>query len=152
MASAIDPTKPADGVPAVKSDLRANLKAAKEEIEALQHLVATSLTLGSLISLDAKGGAFTNYRAAQDVVSGGHTFAEVDSGSEKIFIGDQTATWTVPALPAGCHVVVHNLGWAVVEFAAGGVTLKGSTILAPERTAALSWLPGNVVKLTGELS
>lgn len=36
MASLIDPTKPADGVPAVKADLRANLQAAKDEIEALQ--------------------------------------------------------------------------------------------------------------------
>lgn len=36
MVSAIDPTKPADGVAAVKADLRANLLAAKREIEALQ--------------------------------------------------------------------------------------------------------------------
>ena len=36
MASAIDPTKPADGVPAQKADLRANLLAAKREIEMLQ--------------------------------------------------------------------------------------------------------------------
>ncbi|MEM7044605.1 MAG: glycosyl hydrolase family 28-related protein, partial [Pseudomonadota bacterium] len=37
MVSAIDPTKPLDGVPAVKSDLRDNLQAAKTEIEALQN-------------------------------------------------------------------------------------------------------------------
>jgi hypothetical protein len=36
MASAIDPTKPVDGVPAIKADLRQNLEAAKSEIEALQ--------------------------------------------------------------------------------------------------------------------
>jgi hypothetical protein len=36
MASSIDPTKPQDRVPAQKSDLRANLAAAKAEIEALQ--------------------------------------------------------------------------------------------------------------------
>jgi hypothetical protein len=36
MVSAIDPTKPSDGVPAVKADLRENLLAAKREIEALQ--------------------------------------------------------------------------------------------------------------------
>lgn len=36
MSSAIDPTKPADGVAAVKADLRNNLQAAKAEIEALQ--------------------------------------------------------------------------------------------------------------------
>jgi hypothetical protein len=37
MVSLIDPTKPVDDVPAVKSDLRANLLAAKNEIEALQN-------------------------------------------------------------------------------------------------------------------
>ncbi|MGI9501171.1 MAG: glycosyl hydrolase family 28-related protein [Geminicoccaceae bacterium] len=37
MVSAIDPTKPLDGVPAVKSELRDNLQAAKTEIEALQN-------------------------------------------------------------------------------------------------------------------
>ena len=36
MVSAIDPTKPRDGVPAKKADLRANLRAAKIEIEGLQ--------------------------------------------------------------------------------------------------------------------
>jgi hypothetical protein len=36
MASQIDPTKPIDGVPASKADLRANLQAAKDEIGALQ--------------------------------------------------------------------------------------------------------------------
>jgi hypothetical protein len=36
MASQIDPTKPLDGVPAAKADLRGNLQAAKTEIEALQ--------------------------------------------------------------------------------------------------------------------
>jgi hypothetical protein len=36
MPSQIDPTKPIDGVPASKADLRANLQSAKDEIEALQ--------------------------------------------------------------------------------------------------------------------
>jgi len=36
MVSAIDPAKPRDGVPARKSDLRRNLRAAKAEIEELQ--------------------------------------------------------------------------------------------------------------------
>lgn len=36
MASEIDPTKPEDNIPAVKSELRANLQAAKDEIEELQ--------------------------------------------------------------------------------------------------------------------
>ncbi len=40
MASSIDATKPADNVQAMKSDLRANFLAAKNEITALQADVA----------------------------------------------------------------------------------------------------------------
>ncbi len=59
MVSAIDPTKPPDGVPASKSELRANLQAAKDEIEALQagafelpsHTIATLRDSGSAPNL-----------------------------------------------------------------------------------------------------
>jgi hypothetical protein len=105
-----------------------------------------------LTSLDANGGAFTNHLAAQDSVSGAYTFVQSDSGREKIFAGSTAQMWTIPALTAGTHAVVHNVGTAAVTFAASGVTLKGSTTLAADRTAAVSWLPGNVVKLTGELT
>jgi hypothetical protein len=114
--------------------------------------VATVGTLAALTSLDANGGAFTNYRAAQDTVSGPHTFVSSDSGREKIFTGSSSATWTIHSLNAGTHVVVHNMGTAPISFAGSGVTLKGSTTLAADKTAAVSWLPNNVVKLTGELS
>jgi Pectate lyase superfamily protein len=43
MPSAIDPSKPMDGVPAVKADLRTNLLTAKNEIEALQHTSVSSV-------------------------------------------------------------------------------------------------------------
>jgi polygalacturonase len=43
MASVIDPSRPADGVPAVKADLRAHLLAAKNEIEALQTIATASV-------------------------------------------------------------------------------------------------------------
>jgi hypothetical protein len=66
MASQIDPTKPADGVPASKADLRGNLQAAKDEIEALQsgkadgghqHGVADISDAGALAGLDQVGTA-----------------------------------------------------------------------------------------------
>ncbi len=114
--------------------------------------VATVGTLAALTSLDADGGAFTNYLAAQDTMSGPHTFVASDSGREKIFTGAAPANWTIHALNAGTHVVVHNVGTATITFVASGVTLKGLTTLAADKTAAVSWLPGNVVKLTGELS
>ena len=41
MSSAIDPTKPVDNELASKADLRANLQAAKDEIEDLQLQVST---------------------------------------------------------------------------------------------------------------
>lgn len=55
MASNIDPTKPADNTKASKSDLRANLSAAKDEIETLQRQVRlpfyAALVLGRLTSI-----------------------------------------------------------------------------------------------------
>jgi hypothetical protein len=105
-----------------------------------------------LTSLNANGGAFTNYRAAQDTVSGNYTFVAADTGREKIFTGAVGAIWTIPALNAGSHAVVHNIGTAPITFVASGVTLKGMTTLAANKSATISWLPGNVVKLTGELS
>jgi trimeric autotransporter adhesin len=59
MPSQIDPTKPLDGAPAIKADLRANLQSAKAEIEALQtgktdlghqHVLADVTDSGALAS------------------------------------------------------------------------------------------------------
>jgi hypothetical protein len=50
MTSAIDPTKPEDGVPASKRDLRANLVAAKAEIEALQAELGNKLNAAFRLS------------------------------------------------------------------------------------------------------
>ena len=47
MTSLIDPTKPADLGPADKADLRANLQAAKSEIEALQDAIASGFGTSS---------------------------------------------------------------------------------------------------------
>ena len=114
--------------------------------------VATVGTLAALTSLDADGGALTNHLAAQDTLTDAYTFVQSDSGREKVFTGAAPAMWTIPALSAGTHAVVHNIGTGAISFAASGVSLKGLTTLAADKTAAASWLPGNVVKLTGELS
>ncbi len=77
MTSSIDPTKPTDGVPSVKLDLRNNLQAAKTEIEALQagkadlghqHLIGDLTDVGAL--------------AAKDVVEAVQTIAAVRSAPD----------------------------------------------------------------------
>jgi hypothetical protein len=113
----------------------------------------TGLTLAALTSLDANGGAFTNYRADQGLRNAAnYTVVQADTGRELIRTDTGGASWTLPALIAGTHIIVHNLGTAAITFGASGVALKGSTTLAADKTAAVSWLPGNVVKLTGELT
>ena len=61
MPSQIDPTKPVDGAPAIKADLRANLQSARDEIEALQtgktdvghqHVLADVTDSGALAGKD----------------------------------------------------------------------------------------------------
>jgi hypothetical protein len=83
-----------------------------------------------------------------DVVE--HNFA-VPAGNVTGLAAVATAG-TLAALTSLDAVGVHNLGSANVTFVAGGVTIKGSSMLQPDKTAALSWLPGDVVKLTGELT
>lgn len=59
MVSAIDATKPADGVPAVKSDLRGNLTVAAAEISALQSQLAAALSALQLAVGETTFGVIT---------------------------------------------------------------------------------------------
>jgi len=95
MVSAIDPTKPRDGVPASKADLRASLGAAKAEIEELQlrkiengmpfdmdgsrltgpvlnrytEVIARATIDGGQLVIDLAWGNIFEIRLTQDVVS-----------------------------------------------------------------------------------
>ena len=82
MASAIDPTKPVDGVPSVKVNLRNNLEAAKTEIEALQagkSDLGHQHVLGDLTNAGAL--AAKNVVAAGDIAAGAVTANELANGA-----------------------------------------------------------------------
>jgi hypothetical protein len=85
MPSQIDPTRPIDGAPAIKADLRANLQSAKDEIEALQtgktdfghqHVLADVTDSGALASKnivqsdDIATAAITTEKLAAAAVGG----------------------------------------------------------------------------------
>jgi hypothetical protein len=71
-SSAIDPTKPAQDVPASKADLRANLAAAKAEIESLQAPTPRSIKeFGMVDSSNAAATKAANTIAFQNAVDSG---------------------------------------------------------------------------------
>lgn len=91
MVSAIDPTKPAQGSAPLKSDLRANLQAAHDEIEQLQVDASISADAGNAISRGTDGGllAFANgaprvhlsETAVAPAVAGLPTLAEITTAA-----------------------------------------------------------------------
>ena len=115
-----------------------------------------SLQFGTA-SADARGGKIFNYLNGASTESGvTYTFTIADGGNVKIFDGTSASTWTIPTLTfpsdATVAVVVHNVGSASITFAPSGVTAIGSLTLAPNSSCSISWLPGDIVKLTGELT
>jgi trimeric autotransporter adhesin len=82
MPSQIDASKPVDGVPAAKADLRGNLQSAKAEIEALQSGKADlghTHTVADLSDAGALAGKSTI--AAGDIDAGAVTAAELAAGA-----------------------------------------------------------------------
>ena len=58
MPSNIDPTRPAQDVPASKADLRANLQAAKDEIEALQDAASPGISTTAAPTISVQASSF----------------------------------------------------------------------------------------------
>jgi hypothetical protein len=152
VASQIDPTKPADGVPAVKSDLRTNLQAAKGEIEGLQAAVAGKAESGHVHAL-----ADGEVSASRDLV-----LADAESRMLRVDASDEV-TLTVPTeastpFPAG--TVVHLTRWgsgALTIAAAGGVTLhhpadRGTGARAQYSVLGLGKQSGEMWLLYGDLT
>ncbi len=105
MTSAIDPTKPADGVPSVKLNLRTNLQAAKSEIEALQagkadlghqHLVGDLTNAGALATKDVIESG--------DIAAGAINDLAINMQDQQLTrpeLKDFSETSTTPAVSAG---------------------------------------------------
>lgn len=123
MPSNIDPTKPADGVASAKSDLRANLQAAKDEIEALQPEEAD--------------------------VAGAYTVAAGDMGKMKRYTGSGDE-WTLNALSVVGEVAVENDGSGAITFT-GTATRSGATSIGAGKSGVLRFFAGGAkVKVLAE--
>ena len=117
MASAIDPTKPVDGLPAVKADLRQSLQAAKTEIEALQvgkadteHFHANfagPTTTGFVPDPGSESGRFLRDDAS---------WAFPTDAVTSVF--DLTGAVAIANLPE--EPIAVNADWLVLEKATGG--------------------------------
>jgi hypothetical protein len=152
VASQIDPTKPADGVPAVKADLRANLQAAKSEIEDLQSDLAGKAASGHVHAL------------AEGEVTASRVLVLADAENRMLRVDAvDDVTLTVPpeaSTPFPEGTVVHVARWgsgAVTIAAASGVTLHHPADRAPSARAQYSILglwkqSGDVWLLYGDLT
>jgi hypothetical protein len=126
MPSQIDPTKPVDGIAAIKADLRANLQSAKDEIEALQsgktdsghqHVLADVTDSGALASKNIvqsehiAAAAITTAKLAAAAV-GGNELADAAVTTAKLADGAITSNKL-----AAASVTVGKIGSATVNTA-----------------------------------
>jgi hypothetical protein len=117
VVSRINPSKPEDAVPASKSDLRANLQAAKDEIEALMW-----------------------HTLPWRVVTTNYTLQAADFGTALVVDSSSIVTITCPAdlnpeTSTLRRIFVFRKGAGAVSFAANGVTIlsPGGRLTIPER-------------------
>jgi hypothetical protein len=128
VASAIDPTKPVDGVPAIKADLRSNLQSAKDEIEALQ---AGKASLGHQHGLadiaDAGALAGKNSIAAADIEDNAVTTAKI-AGAAVVESKVADAAVTQSKIVDGAITESKIAGAAVTESKIAGAAVTQSKI------------------------
>ncbi len=126
MASAIDTTKPTDGVPSVKLDLRNNLQAAKTEIESLQagksdlghqHLIGDLTDAGAL--------AAKNLVGAGDIAAGALDGIAINLQDQQLTrpeLKDFSESSTTPAVGAGALTLNLETGNVFEVTLTGNVT------------------------------
>lgn len=127
MASQIDPTKPKDGVAALKSDLRANFRAAKSEIEELQAFVRADRPLTREIS-----------------VTGPRTLSSSDVGNLLTYIGGGD-TWSLVSPGMAGEVAIENNGRGSILLAPKGVDIVNERRVIPAgKSASIRFFQGGV--------
>lgn len=127
MTSLIDPSKPVDGVPAAKADLRTNLQAAKTEIEALQ--TSQEIQIDGL--QNSKADVAHVHTFADSVISTSRDLALTDAMNQMLRV-DSTdpVLLTVPpassvVFPLGTILTITRWGTGTVTIAVGpGVTVS----------------------------
>jgi hypothetical protein len=116
MASTIDPTRPLEGAPASKADLRTNLQAAKDEIEALQVPIE-----------QGGGGGFAGTALTVDAASFG--------AASEILIRCTSSSPVTITLAAD---VPFGKGVHVVQYGSGSVTGQAGASASLVKPAAAS--------------
>ena len=148
MPSQIDPTKPVDGAPAVKADLRVNLQSAKDEIEALQtgktdlghqHVLADVTDSGALASKDI----IQSEDIATAAITGGK-LAAAAVGATKL----ADAAVTTPKLADGA-VTSDKLGAASVILGKIGSAVVNTAELADDAVTTAKLAHGTANTLVG---
>jgi hypothetical protein len=120
MTSSIDPTKPTDGVPSVKLDLRNNLQAAKTEIEALQagktdlghqHLIGDLTDVGALAGKDqVEAGDIAPGAVGAAELQDGIPINMLDQQLSRPELKDFSEASTTPAVSAGTLTLDLEMG------------------------------------------
>lgn len=144
MVSAIDPTKPIDGVPAEKADLRDNLAAAKSEIEALQ--AGTGLANDAVTLAKIQNAAASSKLLGSGSAGAGANYVEITLDSTLIMTGttiDVPATKAGVSTNAGTAITVNAASFGNLEFikilctAAGAVTITLANDVPAGKTVEL---------------
>jgi hypothetical protein len=162
MTSAIDPTKPTDGVPSVKLDLRNNLQAARTEIEALQAGkadVGHQHVLGDLT--DAGALAAKDVVEAGDIAAGAIGMAQLADaavGEAKLADAAVTAAKLADAAVSQAKLAADAVGAAQLQdgipIAMQGALLSGAELRDYSETSPAATISAGALTLdlaTGSL-